>query len=390
MNGPVNGMVGGSVSTATAARPLPLALPPAPGTRVLRAGPVSVRLRLRSTALVVASLLVLLLVVAVDLSRGSGQLGLGDVLAVLSGGGQGGARFIVTELRLPRTVTAVGVGALLGLSGALLQAFARNPLASPDILGVDRGAAVGALAVILAATALPAAAGPLQAVGVPAAAGAGALGTAVLIYLLAWRHGVQGTRLVLIGIGVAAALQGLVSWMLIGARLEWAAEAVRYLSGSLSGRGYEQVAQAGVALAVLLPVALVLGHRLDALVLGDDSARALGVPLQRSQLAVLLVSVAAAAAAVVACGPVGFVALLVPQVALRLAGPAARGRPPVLASAVLGAVLVVLGDCIGRTSLGIELLFTLPGEVPVGVITSIVGAPYLIWLLVRRARERTV
>ncbi|MEH3079245.1 MAG: iron chelate uptake ABC transporter family permease subunit [Quadrisphaera sp.] len=98
---------------------------------MLRAGPVSVRLRLRSTALVVASLLVLLLVVAVDLSRGSGQLGLGDVLAVLSGGGQGGARFIVTELRLPRTATAVGVGALLGLSGALLQAFARKPPGQP-------------------------------------------------------------------------------------------------------------------------------------------------------------------------------------------------------------------------------------------------------------------
>ncbi|TNM59415.1 iron ABC transporter permease [Streptomyces sp. NP160] len=365
-------------------------LSPAPGTRALRAGPVSVRLRWRSVSLVVAGLALLVLVVAVDLSRGSAQLGLGDVVAVLTGGGDRGARFVVTELRLPRTSTAVAVGALLGLSGALLQAFARNPLASPDILGVDRGAAAGAVVVILASTAAPSLAGPLSAVGVPLAAGAGALGTALLIYALAWRRGVQGARLVLIGIGIAAALQGLISWMLIGARLEWAAEAVRYLSGSLSGRGWEQVAQAGAALAVLLPLALVLGHRLDALVLGDDSARALGVGLQRSQLAVLLVSVAAAAAAVVACGPVGFVALLVPQVALRLAGRAARGRPPVLASAVLGAVLVVLADCVGRTSLGIDLLFTLPQEVPVGVVTSIVGAPYLIWLLVRRARERTV
>jgi len=356
------------------------------GARAVRVGPVSARLHLRMLGAVLVAAALLVVVVAVDLSRGSAQLGLGDVVGVLTGGGEAGARFVVTELRLPRTATGAAVGALLGLSGALLQAFARNPLASPDILGVDRGAAAGAVLVILAATALPAAAGPLQAVGVPVAAGAGALATAGLIYALAWRRGVEGTRLVLIGIGIAAALQGLISFMLIGARLEWAAEAVRYLSGSLSGRGYEQVAQAGLALAVLLPVALVLGHRLDALVLGDDSARALGVGLQRSQLAVLLVSVAAAAAAVVASGPIGFVALLVPQVALRLAGSAARGRPPVLLSALLGSALVVAADCVGRTG----LFFALSNEVPVGVVTSVIGAPYLMWLLVRRARGRTV
>lgn len=357
-------------------------LAPAPGTLALRVGPLSLRLHARAAVLVAAALALLVLVVAVDLSRGSAPLGLSEVFSVLTGGGERGARFVVTELRLPRTSTAVAVGALLGLSGALLQAFARNPLASPDVLGVDRGAAAGAVLVILAATAAPGLAGPLSAVGVPLAAGAGALGTAALVYALAWRGGVHGTRLVLVGIGIAAALQGLISWMLIGARLDWAAQAVRYLSGSLSGRGWEQAAQAGATLAVLVPLALVLGHRLDALVLGDDSARALGVPLQRSQLAVLLVSVVAASAAVVAAGPIGFVALLVPQVALRLAGRAARGRPPVLLSALLGAVLVVLADCVGRTALG--------GEVPVGVVTSIIGAPYLIWLLVRRSRERTL
>ena len=342
----------------------------------LRLGPTSWLVPLRALAVSVAGLLLLGLLVALDLALGDFPLPVGEVLTTLLGQGDAGQELIVLDLRLPQTLVAVLTGAALGLSGALTQTFARNPLASPDILGVTEGAAAGAVAVIVltgvAGYSGGLVGGTLQAVGLPLAAFVGALLTATLLYVLSWRRGIDGQRLVLVGIGLGAALMALTSWLLVRARIEDAASAQVWLSGSLTGRGWDQATPLVWTLAVLVPVSLLLVRTLNALQLGDEPARGLGVRLQTTQLLTLLAAVGLAAVAVSAVGPLEFVAFVVPQVALRLVG---GSRPPVVASMVYGACLVVGADLITRV--------VLPFAMPAGLVTAAIGAPYLIWLLLR-------
>ena len=346
----------------------------------LRVGRASWLVPLRAGAVTLVSLAVLLALVAVDLSNGDFKIPVSDVVSTLLGGGDAGQRFIVIDLRLPQTMVAVLAGACLGLAGALTQTFARNPLASPDILGVTDGAALGAVAVIVIAGGSGygggLVAGQLQQVGLPIAAFVGGFGTALVLYVLSWRRGIDGQRLVLIGIGVGAAMAALTSWLLVRARIQDAASAQVWLNGSLSGRGWDQARPMLIALAILVPLSLMLVRTLNTLQLGDDSARGLGVGLQRSQLLTLLTAVALAAIAVSAVGPLDFVAFVVPQIALRLTG---GSRPPLLASMVLGGVLVVGANLITRV--------VLPFAVPAGLVTAAIGAPYLIWLLLRSNRK---
>ncbi|CAA9380817.1 iron chelate uptake ABC transporter family permease subunit [uncultured Nocardioides sp.] len=342
----------------------------------LRLGPTSWLVPLRALAVSVAGLLLLGLLVALDLALGDFPLPVAEVLTTLLGQGDAGQEFIVLDLRLPQTLVAVLTGAALGLSGALTQTFARNPLASPDILGVTEGAAAGAVAVIVLTGVTGYSGGlvggTLQAVGLPLAAFVGALLTATLLYVLSWRRGIDGQRLVLVGIGLGAALMALTSWLLVRARIEDAASAQVWLSGSLTGRGWDQATPLVWTLAVLVPVSLLLVRTLNALQLGDEPARGLGVRLQTTQLLTLLAAVGLAAVAVSAVGPLEFVAFVVPQVALRLVG---GSRPPVVASMVYGACLVVGADLITRV--------VLPFAMPAGLVTAAIGAPYLIWLLLR-------
>jgi iron complex transport system permease protein len=272
------------------------------------------------------------------------------------------------------------VGAALGLAGALTQTFARNPLASPDILGVNQGAAAGAVAVIVLSGATGygggLVSGTLQEVGLPLAAFGGGLLTAVVLYLLTWRHGIDGQRLVLVGIGLGAALTAVTSWLLVRARIQDAASAQVWLNGSLNARGWDQARPLLWTLALLVPLSLLLVRTLNATQLGDDSARGLGVRLQSAQLLTLVAAVGLAAVAVSAVGPLEFVAFVVPQVALRLTG---GSRPPLLASMLLGGCLVVGADLVTRV--------VLPVAVPAGLVTAALGAPYLIWLLLRTNRK---
>lgn len=346
----------------------------------LRVGPLSWLVPLRAGLVALGGLVLLGVLVALDLSLGDFDIPLGDVVRTLFGGGDAGQQFIVRDLRLPQTIVAVLVGAALGLSGALTQTFARNPLASPDILGVTQGAAFGAVAVIVASGASGyggvVASGGLQEVGVPLAAFAGGLGTATLLYVLSWRRGIDGQRLILIGIGLAAMLTALTSWLLVRARIEDAASAQIWLNGSLNARGWEQALPLLWTMAVLIPVSLVLARSLNAMQLGDDSASGLGVRLGRTQLLTLVAAVGLAAVAVSAVGPLAFVALVVPQIALRLT---AGSRPPMLASMTIGACLVVGADLLTRV--------VIPFALPAGLVTSAIGAPYLIWLLLRTNRK---
>lgn len=348
----------------------------------LRVGPASWLVPVRAGIVTVLGLVVLAALVAIDLAKGDFEIPVTDVIKTLLGGGDPGQRFIVMELRLPQTLVAILVGLALGLAGALTQTFARNPLASPDILGVDQGAALGAVAVIVL-TGVSGyggglVSGTLQQVGVPIAAFIGGLTAAVLLYVLSWRRGIDGQRLILIGIGMSFALTALTSYLLVNARIQDAASAQVWLNGSLNARGWDQAWPLIWTLAVLVPVALLLARSLNAMQLGDDPARGLGVRLQVTQLLTLVAAVGLASVAVSAVGPLSFVALVVPQIALRLtAGP----RPPMLASMVVGACLVVAADVVTRV--------VLPFSVPAGIVTAAIGAPYLIWLLLRSNRKVT-
>jgi iron complex transport system permease protein len=349
-------------------------------TAPLRVGPLSWVVQLRAGLVTVAGLAGLAVLVALDLALGDFDIPLGDVVATLLGTGDGSHDFIVLELRLPQTAVAALVGCALGLSGALTQTFARNPLASPDILGVTEGAALGAVAVIVLTGASGFGggfvSGTLQQVGLPLAALAGGLLTAALLYVLSWRRGIDGQRLVLIGIGLGAAMTAGISWLLVHAQIQDAASAQVWLNGSLTSRGWDQAMPLALTLLLLVPAALLLVRTLNTLQLGDDSARGLGVRLQSTQLTVLVTAVGLAAVSVSAVGPLEFVAFVVPQVALRLTG---GSRPPVLASMVLGACLVVGADLLTRV--------VIPFALPAGLVTAAIGAPYLIWLLLRTNRK---
>jgi len=317
----------------------------------------------------------LVLAAVVNIGRGDFPISPAEVLAVLAGGGDGAQQFVVLQLRLPRTLTAVLVGAALGLSGAITQTVARNPLASPDILGVTAGASTAAVLVIVLGGGAGTVVGFLAGLGLPLAALLGGISTAALVYALAYRRGIEGYRLVLVGVGVGAVATSITSWLLVVARIQEAAQATVWLTGSLNARGWEHVVPVGVALAGLVPVALLLAFSLGVLQFGDDTARGLGMRVHRTRGALILVAVALAAVATASAGPIEFVALVVPQICLRLAG---SPRPPLLASAVYGALLTVTADIVARSAFDTEL--------PVGIVTTALGAPYLIHLLVRRNR----
>jgi iron complex transport system permease protein len=339
------------------------------GALVVRAGPISFRLDRRSVAVSAVLAAVVAFGLAWSVSVGDFPIPLRDVVGeLLSGGGNGSTSFIIRTLRLPRALTAVLVGAAFGISGQIFQRMVHNPLASPDILGVSSGAAVGAVVciVILGATSTV----------VTSAALVGSILTVALIYLLAIKQGLSSYRLVLVGIGLTAMLDAVVAYLLTRARLYDAQRATVWLTGSLNGRGWEYVRPLTVTLALLVPAALMSARQLRALELGDEAANGLGVGLMRSKLVLSLCGAALAAVATAAAGPVGFVALIAPQIARRIVGPGSTG---LMSSALVGAAILVYGDLIARRVFA-------PTELPVGVVTAIVGAPFLIWLLVRANR----
>lgn len=325
----------------------------------------STRVQARAVAVAVALAAAGFAVFAWSLSVGDFPIAIGDVLATLAGGGSDESAFIVRTLRLPRGLTAVLVGAGFGLSGAIFQRLARNPLASPDIIGVNAGAAASAVFMIVV----------LGAAGTQVTLGAlaGSTVTSLAIYLLAYKRGVSGYRLVLVGIGVTAVLTSVTQYLITRAQILEAQRAVVWLTGSLNGRGWEHVRPIALALAVLVPVTIALARHLRVLELGDDAARGLGARVETMRGALLLAGVALAAVGTASAGPIGFVALVSPQIARRLVRERSLALVP---SALCGALLVVAADLVGRRAFA-------PTELPVGVITAIVGAPYLLYLLAR-------
>ena len=315
------------------------------------------------------------LLLCIGLGRGDYPMSVPQVIEVLLGGGERIERFIVLDLRLPRGIGGLVVGAALAVSGAITQSLSRNALASPDILGITAGASAAAVA-LLVVTGGGTVVGVLASLGLPLAALTGGVLTAAVIYLLAWKRGVDGFRLVLIGIGVNAMLVAVTNWMLVSADINDVSRAQVWLTGSLNSINWSQIVPAGIALAVIGIWTLIATFTIGALRLGDDTARSLGVKLQTQQALLLVAACGLAGIAVAAAGPIGFVALAAPQVAMRLVRSAG---PPIFASALTGAALVVGADIIART--------ILPVSLPVGLVTSALGGPFLLYLLVRSNRK---
>lgn len=321
--------------------------------------------RRRRSAAVLGGLGAVVVVLAgVGMSLGDYTIAVPDLLAALFGQGSGGDTFVITRLRLPRVLLGALVGAALGVSGALFQAVLRNPIASPDIIGVTTGASAAAVAGLLVFG--------LTGPALSAVAFGGALLVAVAIYLLSRRGGVTGYRFALIGIAFAFLASSVLNFLLSRADVKDAQSALTWLVGSLGSTGWGDVTVVGAALMVLLPAALLLARPLGILQLGDDTATSLGVRAEQVRLVLLLVAVALAATATAATGPIAFVAFLAAPIARRLV---TNDRAVLGASALIGAATVLAADTIGQHLLGNGL------QVPAGIITGAVGAPCLLWLL---------
>lgn len=340
---------------------------------IIRVG--SIVLRPERRALVVgAAIVVALFVVGIAaMLIGDYPLSVRDVLAAINGTNADYlANYFVRDIRLPRVVTALLVGAALGMSGGIFQSVSGNALGSPDIIGFTTGAATGALVQIIVFEAGPG--------SVAVGALIGGFATAVVVYVLAWRKGLAGYRLVLVGIGVSAVLQAVNSLLVVRASLSSAQTAAQWLAGSLNARGWVEVGLVGVSVAILLPLALWMSRALGAMMMGDDLATGLGVRVERTRLAMIAVGIALVSIATAATGPIAFVALAAPQIARKVTRGSGSG---IGAAALMGAVLVLVGDVVAQR------IFA-PTQLPVGVVTGSLGGVYLIWLLVtewRRNRE---
>ena len=333
------------------------------GQTTFRVGPASGVLRPRLVVVGLALAVVTLVPFCYGMTIGSYPISLPGVVSALFGSGDPGAVYIVRELRLPRALAGLLAGLAFGMGGAIFQTVTRNPLASPDIVGVNAGAAACVVAGITFGF------GSGTVLGV-----AGGLGAGLLVYVLSWRRGTTGYRFVLVGVGVAAMCTGITDFLMARAQIFEAQRAMGWLVGTLNDREWSQVQPLAIALVVLTPVAVFLGPSMRRLQLGDDVALGLGTRVRAAHLALLVTGVGLATFATAAAGPVLFVALVAPQIAQRLAGMA---WPPLVVSGLTGAAVVLAADVASRNILP-------SAQLPVGVVTGALGAPVLLWLLARR------
>lgn len=295
---------------------------------------------------------------------GNTSYSFGTIFKVLSGEEIAGASFSIRTLRLPRMLAAVLAGFAFGISGSVFQTLLRNPLASPNIIGITSGSSAAAVFFILV----------LRQGGTAASAASVAAGLIVtaLIYFLSQGGGFSGGKLILIGIGIQAMLNALISYMLQQAASNDVPSAMRWLSGSLNAVKLSDLVPLGLTMILAVPLILLLGRSLSIMELGEQSALTLGVKTNLTRIVIVIAAVCLLAFATVATGPIAFVSFLAGPIAKRLSG---SSIPHTLPAGLVGAILVLAGDLIGQNAFAIRL--------PVGVITGIIGAPYLIYLLIR-------
>ncbi len=350
----------------TAVLPRPTSGTPSGPVRALVAGRRSRSRRRLIVSIVLAALVVAIFAVA--LMVGNTFYTPDQVVRVLLGQTVPGASFTIGELRLPRATLGVLSGLAFGMAGVTFQTMLRNPLASPDIIGISSGASAAAVVAIIVFS--------LSDAAVSLFALVGALITATAIYLLSHRGGFTGTRLVLIGIGVAAMLDSVTTWTLTRAASWDLQTAMQWLTGSLNNASWGRVAPLALAALVVVPLMIANTRGLGVLRLGDDSAAALGVRVERTRILLIVGAVVLLAFATAASGPIAFVAFMAGPIAARLIGP---GGALLVPAGLVGAVLVLASDLIGQ--------FAFDNRYPVGVVTGVLGAPYLIYLLIRTNRS---
>jgi len=337
---------------------------------VFRLGNISIQWRAR-TLLVCASLICLLFALGIlHIGTGTMSFSPGEIFKSLIGDAANPtAERIITRVRLPRLVTAVFVGASLGMAGSIFQSISRNALGSPDIIGFTTGAATGAIVQIILFNA-----GPFE---TALAAVLSGLGTAMIVFLLALKgRTTGGYRLILIGLGVGAILSGVNTVLLVAGELDQAASAQLWLAGSLNTRTWSHAIPASIGFFIAMPIVITYAQRISLLEMGDDAARQLGISVETTRLAMVLVAVALTSVATAATGPIAFIALAAPQLVRRLTH--APGIP-LIASALLGAVLLVGADLFAQH-------FPLNIKMPIGLTTGLLGGMYLLWILTRNSR----
>lgn len=276
--------------------------------------------------------------------------------------------FIINTLRLPRTLVAWLVGIGLAISGTITQAITRNPLADPSIIGINAGAALAAVILLII---FPSVSLTL----VPVAAFLGGLIISILVYLLAWENGTSPVRLILIGVSFNLITSALTNLMITFGNINHVSQALVWLAGSVYGRSWEQVATLLPWTIILSIMAFLLSNELNTLHLGDNVAKSLGSRVEWQRGLLLLIAVALAGASIATAGAVGFIGLISPHLARQLVGVSHQGLLPT--AAMIGGIIVVIADLLGR------LLFA-PIEIPCGLITAIIGTPYFIYLLITK------
>jgi iron complex transport system permease protein len=309
-----------------------------------------------------------IMVFTLELGMGDYPLKAKEVLSTLAGQGDAKQEFIVYTLRLPRALIAFLVGSMLAVSGALLQGIVRNPLASPGIIGLNAGAGLGAVLIIIVYS-------QLSLFWLPFTAFAGAVVFGSITYSLAWKDGLSPVRLVMIGFGVSAIGHALITIALTSGNIRLVNQAEIWMTGSLYGRSWEHFWPLLPWALILLPTAFLFTRQINALNLGDPIAAGLGMRLELIRALLLLIAVGLASSAVSAAGTIGFVGLMAPHMARTLVGPTYEKLLPV--SAIIGGLIVLTADLLGRTLMA-------PIEIPAGIITALIGAPFFAFLLYKQ------
>ena len=340
------------------------------GTLVARpfGGRLSLRLHRRTLASCGVMLLLSVILIILSLTTGDYGIPLADVARALTGRGDEMLQVIVLEWRMPRAFLALLLGAALGISGAIFQSLTRNPLGSPDIIGFSAGAHTGALIAILVFSGgyFETATGALI----------GGIASAVAVYLLTYKRGVDGFRLIVVGIAIAAMLSAANVWLIRKAEIQVAMSAAMWAAGSLNGLGFDRLLPEALVLTFLIPSAHILARPLRQLDMGDDSDMASGMTPDRTRLLLAVIGVALVAVVTAAAGPIAFIALAAPQLSRRVTRSAGIALMP---AALMGGLLLLISDWAAQHALGLQL--------PVGIMTFNIGGLYFVWLLASEGRK---
>lgn len=340
---------------------------------VIRSEAISFRLDRRLPLMLLSLAVVIVVAMVMNLNRGEYPISPSDIVKTILSIDTGNPdyTFVIYNLRLPRTLVAFMVGVALAISGTIFQGLTRNPLADPAFIGINSGASLAAVAIIVLFPSAPISALPLSAF-------AGALFMAALIYSLAWNKGSSPLLFILLGVGLSAIADAFTTLLITFGEISDVSDALVWLAGSVYGRTWEQVFSLLPWLIIVVPMTLILARHLNALNLGDDVARGLGSRVEWQRGLFVLIGVVLVGASVTTAGNIKFVGLIAPHLGRQLVGPNHEGLIPI--SALLGGMLVVAADLLGRT------LFA-PIEIPCGVVTAAIGAPYFLFLLISNRKK---